>query len=94
MLCCEVLKPRVILVVIGEEVVGCTDCVGESHCLVNDVVQVLVCVVTRRCGIADCKQCEELLMTVLDYPLMEVVSIKYAGVELCEVTKEGGIQSL
>ena len=39
---CEVLNHCVILIVDGEEVVGCVDCVGECSGLVKGVLESLV----------------------------------------------------
>ena len=84
MLCCEVLKPCVILVVNREEVVGCVDCFGECHGLMNGVVLALVCVVAKFFGIT-VYRCGEVFLIVLKLSLVEIVSINYVCVELCEV---------
>ena len=48
----------------------------------------------RYCGIAGGERCVEVCLIVLKLPLVGVVGIKYVGVELCEVTKMGGVQSV
>ena len=50
--------------------------------------------VARYCGIAGGEWCVEVCLIVLELPLAGVVGFKHVGVELCEVTKMGGVQSV
>ena len=58
------------------------------------ILEALVGIGAMYCGIAGGEWCVEVCLIVLKLPLVGVVGIKYVGVELCEVTKMGGVQSV
>ena len=58
----------------------CVNCVGECRGVVKGVFR-------RRCMLV-CEWCGEMCLVILELLLTGVVSVKYVGVKLCEVTEK------